>query len=412
MSRTPLPPITLALDPGPASWSIRRRSRDLAARFERPPIDPVIPLCGPFLLDRGAGLVQVRAVLDEVVPRVPFLECHLDGYAVCADGRGGSIGFSVRPSPELREITASIDRAMDRIASPRDAPAEHLYVPAARFDGRAALSGAARSLGLSLSLWDRLARLFRRPSPPPPGGRRPIDVTRLLVMAGDRPFAGLDLGPRRWLHAAELRDRSVLAASLGAYRLARGYELASPSHRAPGETWLLGDLHLGHPEISLYCARPFLSGDTGEHDRVLVQNWRHTVQPDDRAVLLGDVCAFPDPDTFLAAIAGLPGRLEVVRGNHDPALPGLVSHLLFESDGLRFLAVHDPADAPPDFDGWVIHGHHHDADLERFPFFDPVSRRVNVSAETAGYSPVPLSLVCRLARERSGRLTFRETVPA
>ncbi len=412
MSRTPLPPVTLVIDPGPASWSIRQRSRDLAARFERPPIDPVIPLCGPFLLDPGAGLVQVRAVLDEAVPRVPFLECHLDGYAVRADGRGGSIGFSVRPSPALLDIIASIDRTMDRIASLRDAPAKHLYVPAARFEGRAELSGAARSLGLSLSPWDRLVRLFRRQSRSLPGGGRPIDGTRLLVMVGDRPVTGLDLGLRRWLHAAELRDRSIRAASLGEYRLARGYELASPSHRAPGETWLLGDLHLGHPEISLYCARPFLSGDSGEHDRVLVQNWRHTVQPDDRAVLLGDVCAYPDPGSYRAAVAGLPGRLELVRGNHDPALPGLVSQLLIESDGLRFLAVHDPADAPPGFHGWVIHGHHHDADLERYPFFDPVSRRVNVSVETAGYAPVPLSLICRLARERSGRLTFRETVPA
>ena len=56
--------------------------------------------------------------------------------------------------------------------------------------------------------------------------------------------------------------------------------------------------------------------------------------------------------------------------------------------------VHDPDDAPPAFDGWVVHGHLHDSDLRRFPFFDPASRRINVSVETAGYAPVPLSQIC------------------
>ena len=56
--------------------------------------------------------------------------------------------------------------------------------------------------------------------------------------------------------------------------------------------------------------------------------------------------------------------------------------------------VHDPDDAPPAFDGWVVHGHLHDSDLRRFPFFDPASRRINVSVETAGYAPVPLSEIC------------------
>ncbi|HOT94175.1 MAG TPA: metallophosphoesterase [Methanoregulaceae archaeon] len=412
----PLPsPVMIALDPGFASWALRQQARRVARRFGRTPLEPLIPLCGPFLPDPGAGLASVRAALDSAVPPVPFLACELDGYAARPDGRGGLIGLSVRPSAGLLATADAIDRAIGR-SVPGDGRMDgRLLLPVARFDDRAGFFGAARALGLVRSPWDRLRQLLRAPPPVPAVHpvRRPLDVTRLLLLAGERPVAGLDLAPRRWLHAAELRDRETSAAALRAYRLARGYELSAPSTRpgAPRETWLFGDLHLGHPEISLYCGRPFPGGDPTEHDRVLVRNWRHTVRPDDRAVLLGDVCASADPDAYREAIRRLPGRLALVRGNHDPALPGLVPCLPLEADGVRFLAVHDPGDAPDGFDGWVIHGHHHGADLDRFPFFDPVVRRINVSVETAGYSPVPLSLLCRLIREGSGRIAVRETAP-
>ena len=145
-------------------------------------------------------------------------------------------------------------------------------------------------------------------------------------------------------------------------------------------------------------------------DRVLVGNWRATVAPDDRALLLGDLCAGPDPGAFRAAVAGLTGRLTLVRGNHDPDLPELAASVAFEAGGHRFHAVHDPADAPPGFDGWVVHGHLHDSDLRRFPFFDPASRRINVSVETAGYAPVPLSEICDLIRTE-GRPVPVRSVP-
>jgi hypothetical protein len=69
-------------------------------------------------------------------------------------------------------------------------------------------------------------------------------------------------------------------------------------------------------------------------------------------------------------------------------------------DGIRFLLVHDPADAPADFDGWVIHGHHHNNDLRAFPFIDIAGKRVNVSAEVLGYAPVSLREICRIIREQ------------
>ena len=72
----------------------------------------------------------------------------------------------------------------------------------------------------------------------------------------------------------------------------------------------------------------------------------------------------------------------------------------------EFLLLHDPTDAPASFSGWIIHGHHHNNDLRAFPFIDPNAKRINVSAEVIGYSPVSLKEICQTLRERvlpSGR---------
>ena len=85
-----------------------------------------------------------------------------------------------------------------------------------------------------------------------------------------------------------------------------------------------------------------------------------------------------------------------VCGNHDDAELGAVPSSILDYKKLRFLLVHDPADTPPDFDGWTIHGHHHNNDLRHFPFINFVDRRINVSAEVVGYIPVGLNEICTL----------------
>jgi calcineurin-like phosphoesterase family protein len=86
----------------------------------------------------------------------------------------------------------------------------------------------------------------------------------------------------------------------------------------------------------------------------------------------------------------------------------------FEAGDRALYCVHDPADAPPAHDGWVVHGHHHDMPPGRrtrtrpaacrgggrgppsrrgpaeYAFVDPAARRVNVGVELLGYRPIPL----------------------
>ncbi len=409
MSRAPLPPVTIALDPGVAAWSLRRLLRRVSAALDTPRLDPVLAVTRPFQLAEGTGLAAVRAAVETAIPDALWLSYDLDGFAA---SHGGTVGLGLRPSPPLAAAAAAIESALSTVAVAADLPDERFLVPAARGLDRRGLRTALRTLGLARPPWyQRLLASFGAagqitPLPPP---LRPLEAIRLLVLVGGRPVAGYDLAVRRWFSRHELGDRAVLGSSLRTYRRARGLELAAPALHPPGETWLLADLHLGHPGITLYTARPFPASDVGEMDRVLMGNWRRTVAPEDPAFLLGDLCAGPDPCAYRAAVAALTGRLTLVRGNHDPDLPGLARSVSFEAGGHRFLAVHDPDDAPRDFDGWVVHGHLHDSDLRRFPFFDPGTRRVNVSVETAGYSPVPLSLICALISAESGPVLVRET---
>jgi calcineurin-like phosphoesterase family protein len=412
MSRAPLPPVTVALDPGVAAWSLRRLLRRVSAELGTPQLDPVLAVTRPFRLTEGTGLAAVRAAVETAIPDALWLSSDLDGFAA---SHGGTVGLGLRPSPLLESTAAAIESALSAIAVPTNLPDERFLVPAARGLDRRRLRSALRTLGLAPPSWyRRLLASFGAagqitPLPPP---LRPLEAIRLLVLVGGSPAAGYDLAARRWFSRPELGDRAVLGSSLRTYRRARGLELAAPAPHPAGERWLLADLHLGHPGITLYTARPFLASDVGEMDRVLIGNWRRTVAPVDPAFLLGDLCAGPDPCAYRAAVGALSGRLTLVRGNHDPDLPGLARSVAFEAGGHRFLGVHDPADASRDFDGWVIHGHLHDSDLRRFPFFDPEARRVNVSVETAGYCPVPLSLVCALISGETGPILVRKAFPA
>lgn len=410
-SRGPVPPVTVALDAGAADWTLRRQLRRIADRLGTPTLDPVLAITRAFALGKDSGLAAVREAVGVAIPDQPWLAYTVDGFA---EGPRGTVGLALRPSHTLAAVAGAIESALADLAVPAPLPDERFLVPAARGLADARRRGALQSLGLSGPPWYR--RILPLPGstvpPPPPPPLRPLDSTRIVLLVGGRPAAAYDLATRRWLGRAGLGDRSARAASLRAYRRARGFELAARVSGQPGETWLLGDLHLGHPGIAVHAARPFPASDVAEMDRVLLSNWRTAVRPDDRALYLGDLCAGPDPGPYRAAAGALTGRVTFVRGNHDPDLPGLARSVEFEAGAHRFLALHDPADIPPDFDGWVVHGHLHDSDLRRYPFFDPVARRINVSAETAGYAPVPLSLLCELIATGSGRVLVREIRPA
>jgi calcineurin-like phosphoesterase family protein len=88
-------------------------------------------------------------------------------------------------------------------------------------------------------------------------------------------------------------------------------------HLIPCPQWVISDTHFGHANILDYCPwRRTWANSLSEHDAALISAWRERVGPDDLVLHLGDV-ALGAKEHLSAVRASLPGRIVLVRGNHD-----------------------------------------------------------------------------------------------
>ncbi|MEZ3118134.1 metallophosphoesterase [Halobaculum sp. MBLA0147] len=169
--------------------------------------------------------------------------------------------------------------------------------------------------------------------------------------------------------------------------------------------YVVSDHHFGHANIVEYCDRPFNS--VGEMDRTLVERHFEVVDPGDTVVHLGDIAMdMRDGHEVVDRMEALGVDL-LVQGNHDIGLSDgqapspVVDHCLLSHDDYQFLCVHRPADTPDSWDGWVIHGHHHNNDLATYPLIDAAARRVNVGVDVTGFQPLALDALTDVLEECS-----------
>jgi calcineurin-like phosphoesterase family protein len=95
----------------------------------------------------------------------------------------------------------------------------------------------------------------------------------------------------------------------------------------------------------------------------------------------------------------LNGAISLIRGNHDKGVKTAIRKETVVHLGIPFILVHDPDDVADTSSGWVIHGYHHNNNLEHYPFINFEKRRINVSAEVVRYQPVSLSDLCNIIKE-------------
>ena len=156
--------------------------------------------------------------------------------------------------------------------------------------------------------------------------------------------------------------------------------------------YLISDLHLDHDNIIDYCDRPFSSVE--EMNDMLVEHWNAVVDPDDEVLYGGDLTIRTSAAALLDWLNELNGEIVFLLGNHDGTVleeldrVQFVEEFRFEHRGVPFYAIHDPADDPSNWKGWLLHGHHHNNWPDRFPFVDHDSRRVNFSVELLDYRPL------------------------
>lgn len=168
--------------------------------------------------------------------------------------------------------------------------------------------------------------------------------------------------------------------------------------------YLTSDLHLDHGNIIEYCNRPFDSVE--DMNEVLVENWNSIIDTGDEVLFGGDLTISSNTADLLDWFDRLNGNLVFIIGNHDGTVldtldnVSFFEHYQFEYGDHRFYAVHDPLDAPANFSGWVLHGHHHNNWPDEYPFVNPVDRRVNLSVELIDYAPITMSTLLECIREQ------------
>lgn len=405
-------------------WRIRKIMEEIAHNFDISDfleLHPHVTLFGPLTLNEGVSSRQMLEIIGSVAARYDPISFLLDGWEKRDSMHGSVIAFPVRASEPLRQLTRDIAHVLSPLTvsqNPWDAEPDQkwFHVTIANHLGPekalkvfSQLTGQAQKIqepeGLVRKNPGLLMRFLTGRSHEKPLQFIPpvlLDETgiRITVMKDMEILGEYDLIDKQWVHGDHSHSAARWQKTLGEFRQHAGFEHRDPEFEQSDNIFLIADLHLGHANIIRFCSRPFLFSDSREMDHVLIKNWNYTISPKTRIYCLGDLIYGADAEPATRYRKRLRGDIVFIRGNHDDPETMTVPFVEIEYENLRFLLIHDPAEVPPSFDGWVIHGHYHNNDLRHYPFMNFTGRRVNVSAEVIGYKPVSLREIVRQIRER------------
>jgi len=405
---------------GRTKWRIKKLIAALTRSFGLEQFmepHPHLTLFGPLILNEGIPPEQLLTSIERIASHhdpIPFL---LDGFEKREGLHGGVIAIGVRPSAALKSLSADLAAALLPLCQSLNGwdavPEEkwfHVTI-ANRLDLGKASSVYSAITGEvpdkmpkkgSDSLYGRIRHWLCRffPEGQPDSAPPLLDETglRITVMHGEVILAEYDLLNKCWIQDDLRHDGAAWHDTLAAFRKSAGFERELQAKDDPDDIFLIADLHLGHANIIRYCSRPFLFSEVAEMDRVLIGNWNSTVSNATQVYHIGDLRYGWDAPPFHSYAGQLNGRITFILGNHDEQEEGTILSRAIDYEGMQFLLIHDPGEAPPSFDGWVIHGHYHNNDLRSYPFISFEHRRINVSAEVLGYAPVRLGDICALIR--------------
>jgi calcineurin-like phosphoesterase family protein len=405
-------------------WRVRELVTSIAQAFgieEFMETHPHVTLFGPFTLRDGTNPKDLLTIIGTIAAPFDPLGFTINNWQKKEGMHGSVIAFSVSPSKNLEKITSAIATTLfPRVNSMNvwDGQPEkkwfHVTI-ANRLDsdtGNRVFSVLDGVVIVSNPRFAPLRGIF--PSikdlfaPKKNGGHIPVfhppflDETglRITVMQGEHILAEYDLIEKRWIMTGHDHASPSWQKTLRSFRYQAGFEKRDPDLNCADTIFVISDLHLGHANIIRYCSRPFLYSDVGEMDHVLIKNWNYTISPKDKIFHLGDIRYGKDALPLRHYREKLHGQVTFIAGNHDEEELGAAASMQIEFEGRQYLLIHDPAQAPESFKGWIIHGHYHNNDLLSYPFVNFIDRRINVSAEVIGYFPVSLREIAGIIRDR------------
>jgi len=396
-------------------WRIRNTIFAIAGAFRLEAFmerHPHITLFGPLVLNDGVTSDDLVAAIGRTARGRGPVRFLINGWEMKKGMHGSVIAFAVTPSAALKDLTANLAGVLGPLSQSQNAwdsrpDAKWFHITVANRldekDASACFRKLTEKTGIPhSSSVTRHAGFFRRSifqirqilkmGKPEHFYPELLDGAglRITVMQNENILAEYDLLDDRWIYGDHSHDSGPWKETIGRYRKAAGFEIETPKKRDPDDLFVIADLHLGHANIIRYCSRPFVYSDCAGMDAVLIRNWNLTVGEDTPVYHVGDLRYGRGAPPVTGYLDQLGGKVTFITGNHDEPLPGGVPSAELTFGGRRFFLVHNPDDAPPDFEGWIIHGHHHNNELAQYPFMDFTHRRINVSAEVVGYVPVSI----------------------
>jgi calcineurin-like phosphoesterase family protein/2'-5' RNA ligase len=243
--------------------------------------------------------------------------------------------------------------------------------------------------------------------------QKPVDrnhiLTRVALLKNSRILYEYDFLQKKLLTRDQAlsreygrKTRALLSKQLGREprpdripRVQKGLLERIKEHFQPPRTYVCSDLHLDHANIIKYCKRPFR--DLRQMNEVLVENWNRTVRPKDTVYFLGDMAYGRSSRNADYWLERLNGKVIFIKGNHEGKnRTAMHEKLIIEHHGESILLIHDDKDAPEDWNGWIIHGHHHNNKPEEHPLINTSTKRMNVSVEFTDYKPILLDELLKM----------------
>lgn len=405
-------------------WRIKRVTERITTHFSLPEFaerHPHVTLFGPFTLRKGVTIPRLKsAVEDAAAPysAVPFL---IHGYDMNQGLNGAVLAYRVVPSDLLVSLNHAVSSAILPLSEnvniwDTDPDRKWFHITIAnrldrengvrifeRLTGQMPGNGTAIPYVECPAPEENDAKSGKGEERSAAVPRPPVldeDGIRISIIHGNNILAEYDLARHRWFRPTAPSAGKEWQRSLRRLRQDRGIELTRRCNPIPGGAFVISDLHLGHANIIRYCSRPFPHDAVDEMDKVLIRNWNCTVHRHDRVFHLGDI-AYKSRITSREYLRLLNGSITRIAGNHDHDAERLPLQETVVWDGIPFTLVHDPDGAAPVPGGWVIHGHHHNNDLSRYPFISFRQRRINVSAEIVGYRPVAFAELAGILRNHA-----------
>ena len=426
-----------------ASERVLKEGKKLGLRrLRQPRFVPHITLFGRARTNNSR---RVIAEVERICRKYTLVPFKLGGFDSFQNPDANWLYLDVEPSSELERLRQEL--AQNLITSERmicDTCQSHDHKPKCKFHSAIAkyapedkdkferlLNFAETKCSLDAfrqqeaSLFRKLFNIIKRyifgeveESP-----RINLHLIRITILGrGSRILAEYDLILKKLLSRRDALSRYLYRKSITKLQELLNSPKERKSPLSSGFTYLISDTHFDHKNIIKYCHRPF--PNVTEMNKVLKNNWNNSVGDNDTVYFLGD-WAFGwrhKPAQYWER--QLNGAIVSIRGSHDRDARSIqiLDFKELHFNGYNVLLIHNPDPTNKyqtpeqtqklhDWRGWIIHGHVHNHNPDRYPFINGEKKTINVSVELINYKPVSLNYLLSLNLDSIKRMRTIDSQP-